>query len=814
VRIGGAVAVWVKLDNINNVERYYPKIPLIGSQEVWLILKDINLLLVSVYIPPKIANLSIHACSINNHLIENCDIVLLKYPDVHICIVGDFNRLNCDDLCANLNLLNCVTQPTRQRAILDKFFCSEDFASNYEIEVQAPLHNSDHNIVFARASHNDAQRRLNRIFKTVYDLRLSHITYFCDVLSNINWRDFYLAQNDIHSKCTTLNEIISDVITHCIPTNVVEQNDLDEQWVSPVLKNILIQRDKAFKNKNTSLYNHLCGKVEIEIAKSKEIWAKKAEKGSRQLWRVVHDISGTNRSNPINNLYNKYENMNVAVNEINSSLSQIFRNPSTYLLDQTKMNILDWNCTVTVDQVFKALSSIQPGKAYGNDFVPSILYKAAADSLAGPLAHIYNLSIEESIFPAPWKYGHTVVLPKTSKPNISDVRPITLLTAPSKLLERFVLNSVASHMHNNAGPNQFCKPKSSTLCALITLHDHVTRLLDNPDIYGVSIISYDFSKCFDIIQHDVILRRLIDCEFPKPFIQWIKSYLSNRSQSVRIANHISSPVRVTSGVPQGSVLGPPLWNLVAGSFKCPIDSLSEFIIYVDDFDFIFPLFKKGTNHHIRNGHESFLDWANTKKLVINPDKCKILNIIPPGTRTDLYHFDFFPDLPIVDELRLLGVHFNNHLNWNSHINYVIKNATQKLYAIRKLRPIVSNNNLKQIYNAIIRSIIEYCSPLYISLPSELEQKLQKVQNRFHYILCGRNANCKADECLPALAHRKQIAAEKLLSKVMNNPTHVLRPLLPQTSSRSNRFIIPFAKTTRRQNSFFNHMVLQNDGAKV
>jgi ribonuclease P/MRP protein subunit RPP40 len=806
-RVGGGVAVWVKLNIDINVQRYIPPTHLIGSQEIWLVFKNINLLLITVYIPPEFANTSQYSADINNHFINNCDIILAKSPDLRICLTGDFNRLNCADFNDNLSLVDCVNQPTRGNVILDRFFCSEEIVMNYNVRVQAPLQNSDHNIVFAQAINQLTSHR-NPILQTVFDLRESHVSKFCSVVEAINWHDFYLTNADVDFKCNIFHEIINSIIEDCIPSTIIISSEADEPWVTPVLKSIMLRRDEAFLNNNALVYEHLCNKVNNEITKSKRIWASKAEKGSRQLWRVAHNVSGTNKINPITKLYNKFPDIETAANRINIGLSNIFTQPSTYNLPATNNVDLEWNCPITVDQVYKAMKSLHPSKAYGNDLIPTLLYKSAAASLAEPLAHIFNMSIQDLQFPSPWKYGHTIVLPKTADPEVTDTRPITLLTIPSKILERFALNSVLPAIRDDAGSHQFCKSASSTLCALVTLHDHVTILLDIPAHYGVCIISYDFAKCFDKLSHDVILKRLIECHYPPDFIKWTKSYLSNRTQSVRIGNCISPTVNVTSGVPQGSVLGLPLWNLVAGSYSSPVNdsNLCEFITYADDFTFIFPLLKNNDNSHISTHHDQFLSWASANKLILNLGKCKILNVIPPGTNMDLHHTNASLTLPIVDELRLLGVVFNSRLNWQTHISLIVRSASQRLYAIRKLRPLVSDSDLTTIYNATIRSVLEYCSPLFIAMPAYLDQNLHRIQSRFHAILCGPYHTCSTDDCLQLLTERRNLAATKLFNKVTNDNLHVLRPLLPQISERSGRFIVPFAATNRRQSSLFVHMV--------
>ena len=223
--------------------------------------------------------------------------------------------------------------------------------------------------------------------------------------------------------------------------------------------------------------------------------------------------------------------------------------------------------------------------------IPSKLYKPAADILAQLSAHLFSLSIQTSVMPDLWKVAAVMPLPKTTSPStVDEMRPISLQPIPSKILERVVLNFAKSLFLREYGDDQYgFRSGSSTSRALISLHDHIVSCLDNINAAGVQLITYDFSKAFDRIRHDVIIQRLIECNMPAELVLWIASYLKKRRQYVKIGTDESSSLEVTSGVPQGSVLGPFLFSVVIGSLTFPSNEYRVFK-YADDVTISVPLY--------------------------------------------------------------------------------------------------------------------------------------------------------------------------------------------------------------------------------
>ena len=167
--------------------------------------------------------------------------------------------------------------------------------------------------------------------------------------------------------------------------------------------------------------------------------------------------------------------------------------------------------------------------------------------LSGPLTHIYNLSIKEKRFPNRWKLSHVCPIPKTRSPCLNDLRPISLLPLPSKIMERIVLETVRSQFVHSFGKSQFgARDSSSTTCAVISLLHHAICFLESPEVSGIKIVTYYLSKAFDTLSHKVILSTLLECGLPYSFISWTSDYLKGRSQATR--DDHQSEFRRASGI--------------------------------------------------------------------------------------------------------------------------------------------------------------------------------------------------------------------------------------------------------------------------
>ena len=219
------------------------------------------------------------------------------------------------------------------------------------------------------------------------------------------------------------------------------------------------------------------------------------------------------------------------------------------------------NCFITVSDMENALNNLNPNKSPGPDNIHPKLLKNASKSLASPLKTLFDHSLLEGSIPSEWKCAEIrPILKKGDKTQPGNYRPVSLTSVVCKLMESFIKNVLNKHLIDNNILSKeqfgFVSGRNTITQLLVTLNDWMQNLDDNFDVDAAYM---DFRKAFDAVPHQRLLTKLKGYSINGPIFNWINSFLSERSQFVKINNSISNSLKVTSGVPQGSVLGPTLF---------------------------------------------------------------------------------------------------------------------------------------------------------------------------------------------------------------------------------------------------------------
>lgn len=796
-RRGGGVCLWVNDNILSNLHTPLHISP--SSCEILFIklrLQSRNIICCLMYIPPGLCRAE--QCKISDFVLNEFDSLLSSSPHFNIIVAGDFNDFPCTVFEDDLSLRNKVNVATRENSILDKIFVDIELSELYDkfAMVGSPVSTSDHNSIILRSPVN--LNDITAISVPVFDFRESHLNEFLTCLSNV---DFSIIEdvNSVNVMCDYLFESIYSCMS-AIPYEMVTITSRDKPWITPLLKLLLNRRWDAFRRRDWTMYEHYKMKVKTGIIKAKNDWAMRHRHNVNGLWKVVKEVKGSSASNPFLHLRSTFASNHDLIEAFTCEFRKNFNQSSD--VDLLPLNEKLWNFTISERDVLHGLNRLDVGKSSGPDSIPTKLLKVGAYVLCRPLCAIFNRSLQTQTFPDLFKIAFVQPIPKKAHPKINDFRPISVTPVLAKLFERLVLGGIKDHLISHYGGNQHAyRPYGSTTSALVDIHDRVTFFLDQKETIAVRVACLDISKAFDRLHFNRLLNFLNVSGVDHGFLRWLKSFLSGRCFRVRINNDFGPKVCATSGVPQGSVLGPFLF----ASFMSQIDfdsSLVHTVKYADDITII---------ERIESASQKCLSTSSINEaftnagLTLNVKKCHELVIqksfLPQNIVTSCV-FDR------VSRLRVLGFIFSDSLSWNFQISDVIKRVSQRLFIIRCLKDVLSRKELIIVYHAIITSLLMYASPTYGNLPKGLLCKLEQFHKRAHRLICGNDCNCDSFHSISSLFIERGLS---FLYCCENHSSHPLHHLVPERLPRTGKLKLSYCMTSRRLNTFFPWICVVSNG---
>jgi hypothetical protein len=318
------------------------------------------------------------------------------------------------------------------------------------------------------------------------------------------------------------------------------------------------------------------------------------------------------------------------------------------------------------------------------------------------------------------------------------------------------------------------------------------------------LVALDFSKAFDKVPYNKLILKLINKKMPKWFIAWVLAYLTDRRQRVKLLNSISMLKEISSGVPQGSVIGPALFTFFAADLQATTTNCS-LIKYADDTCIIIRVLKGDDYTDAINTEISKVEnWSHNNLLTLNKDKTKCMQMGYRRHKAKPSDNPYPTSLPnFVNSIKVLGVFIDHGLTWREHINYVVKKQAKLLYILRTLRKMnVNHNKLLIVYNSLINSICTYSSPCFTGLNISLNDKLESIHRRSHRIICGES--CLIPDCnfRTSIRDQRMEFSIKLFNKIAATPSSLNHNCIPPTLPNTKKFISPKARTSWKLNSFF------------
>ena len=378
----------------------------------------------------------------------------------------------------------------------------------------------------------------------------------------------------------------------------------------------------------------------------------------------------------------------------------------------------------------KQLSQLNSIKAPGPDNLPTKILKEYAHELAPSVTTLFNDSLNEGTVPTAWKQANVIPLHKKgNKHTASNYRPISLLPVISKVLERCIYNKIIDYIIPKLTNLQhgFLRNRS-TATQLLTVFSKINNILDTGN--QADVVYFDLSKAFDSVPHNFLIHKLKSFGFHGKLLKWLSNYLTNRLQRVSFNGSVSEWLPVTSGVPQGSILGPLLFLIYINDLPTVLSPNTLCAIFADDTK----IYRNINSHQdhlilqrdINNVH----DWSKLWGLTFNQNKCNIITLKRASNGTEFIYKMGDIDIIRTNTVMDLGVKIHTMLRWNDHINTIISKANQRLWIT--IRTLGFNAPLKTktvTYIALCRSILEYNTVLWSPSSKDNILKVELIQRQ-------------------------------------------------------------------------------------
>ena len=586
-------------------------------------------------------------------------------------------------------------------------------------------------------------------------------------LSHADWSNVYCS--DIERSLEYFRFTFLQVLDLVAPIREIRLKTRTKPWFNHEIYENIKVRDKFLHDflqnrRDINLYKMYCrvrNKLQRDIRSAKANYFKlKIEEignDSKKIWQELKSLGYSTKDNSRgrNRVALKIDgNLCSDPPKVANHMNAFFTSVASDLVDKLPCgkNIYDVNSvifndyykgvlpdgfqlhTVTADSVFKQLLKLNSKKSTGPDNIPVKFLKDGACVLKDPISFIINLSISCKNVPTQLKCARVRPLyKKGSTFEVGNYRPISILSAISKLLEQVVFNQLEKYLSDNNliyNLQSGFRSSYSTDTCLIYLTDYIRSQMAQGNYTGMVLL--DLQKAFDTVDHGILCQKLQAMGVHSNSVNWFKSYLLNREQIVSVNGVESQSLKITSGVPQGSILGPLLFLCYVNDMKASVNS--NLLLYADDS----ALFVSGRDpdviaDQLNRELESCRQWLIDNKLSLHLGKTEVILF---GSKIKLSRVKNFKvscdgmSLISSKSVKYLGVTLDQSLTGEFIAESVLRKANARLHFLYRHSSYLNERSRRLLCSALIQCHFNYCcSSWFSALSVKLKKRLQVTQNK-------------------------------------------------------------------------------------
>lgn len=698
--------------------------------------------------------------------------------------------------------------------------------SNTECEVMhdnAPLVREDvfHPALFVIPKINlKSKNFIHNVSHKAYNFRKANYLTLYNSLLDVNW-EFLHSTSNINEACDKFYDKLYEMFDMHVPMYKNSKRKFPKWYNSDIILNIRkkskhLEKYKLYKSGydleefkrlralikqqvDLAYREYMLNVQSSIISDSQQFWSYAQSK--KQYSRIPGKMSYEN---------NEYNDPQSIVNAFSYFFSSVY----TLSDNETPVNqeeVCNYNSLININsisecEILLAISKLKNKMTSGIDNIPSFIIKDCARILVVPLCFLFNQALQNNSFPDIWKICKICPIFKSGDPAcISNYRAIAILSNFAKVFEIILYNRIYISVGNAITCSQhgFVRNRS-TVTNLAVFTQYVSNIVDSSG--QVDVVYTDFTKAFDSIDHAVLINKLRNFGFSISLLEMFKSYLQNRQQFVSYAGYTSEVFIATSGVPQGSNLGPLLFvlfiNDLCSEIKC------ESLLYADDLKLFKSVNTPGDCTELQNCIQIVQSWCNLNKLTLNISKCKVMTI---SRKRNIYEYQYNINDTILSRCtstKDLGVIFDSGLSFVEHINIKAAEAQKMLgFIIRNCKLFTNHNAIKVLYFSYVRSKLEYASLCWNPYYASHKYTLERVQRKFLKYLAFKTDSVYPDRGINhnsllirfninSLEFRRICCALSFLHKLLHNQIDC-----PALLCQIN-FLVPLVDT--RQSLTFNY----------
>ena len=445
--------------------------------------------------------------------------------------------------------------------------------------------------------------------------------------------------------------------------------------------------------------------------------------------------------------------------------------------------LLEGFSEISETEILEFISTIPADKST-NDPIPLRIFKQILPSFITPFTHIINLSLRTGVMPASCKIAIVTPIHKSgSLEDPGNYRPISILPILSKTIENFVNSQLTQYLDDRGllVQNQYGFRKNhSTTYLMLDLFDRIYTARSKQKHPG--IIFLDIKKAFDSVHHSTLLSKLKHYGISGLAFKWFESYLSGRRQQTRVGSRISNFIDITTGVPQGSLLGPILFSLFINDLPSACIESTPYL-FADDGALYFDNITRENYSNVQIEVKSIFRWLQANKLALNNDKTKFL-IFDSKPNLDAILVEVKDDLTLVicecKSQKYLGLIVDSKLNFYEHIDYIKRKIAKRIGAMYRSKNLLPLKYRKMFANALMLPNFDYLdiiwSKTFKNKLKELDITYKKVA-KIALDVCQRESSTEVYKnmgWLP-LHLRRQLHLSCYMYRILNenSPRHFI-----------------------------------------